>query len=228
MSPPPHAALELGFSPPHLPGLPALLLLPLPCFSCPASPLSSQAPGRDEGSAAPAQLSPSLVLLPHRTQDLPGISSGLGSGCGVQKAGSDAESRCLSLHSGNSFLMDGGAEPRGGSQTPPELVLFSYPVPRCCPCSWCDQTHRLLSPRFAPHGGPTSSGVPQRPWALMEIPGSDAVWKALVLRGWQAHPGDANVGPASSHSDSTCALSSDGPCCFDANTDGEAFVNGSC
>lgn len=46
--------------------------------------------------------------------------------------------------------------------------------------------------------------------------------------GWQARPGDAHVGPASSRFGSMCFLSLAGPCCSNANANRRALVNGSC
>ena len=64
------------------------------------------------------------------------------------------------------------------------------------------------------------------PWCSPETPSADTVWKVPVPGGWQAGPGNASMGPASSCSGSTCFPSSDGPCC--ANTDRGALVNRSC
>lgn len=116
-----------GLAPRSPSGLPALLFLLLPCFSSPVSPLSSPAPGRDVGSAAPAQ--PSLVPLPRGTQAVSGISRGLGASAGVRdegRVGLDPTQKarvCPCTWGAASSWM--GMRSRGGSQTPPELVLAS-------------------------------------------------------------------------------------------------------
>lgn len=126
-SPSPCCAGAEAWSPVAPQGLPALLFLLLPCFSSPVSPLSSPAPGRDVGSAAPAQ--PSLVLLPRGTQAVSGIGRGLGASAGVRdgvRVGLDPRRKagvCPRTWGAASSWM--GMRSRGGPQTPPELVLAS-------------------------------------------------------------------------------------------------------